>query len=490
MVSYHPSRDSISSEIPPKLHFDIVILGAGIAGLSLAWKLSKHGMRVLILEKDSEVGGLAKTTKFKDYFVDYCAHRFHTKNTEVLKSVLSLKTIKMYRKHKRCRVFLFGKYLNYPFDIPDILGILPLSQCLYTAVDFIFNYFRQLIRPQPIRSYRDWFVTKYGKKLYHILFQTYSQKIWKQDPAALSADWADERFNGPNLSKFLTKSIVKLLTLDFSEYKLEDEELAPDGGDFYYPEYGIGQLPTAFAKEAVENGTIIHTGIELISVSKKSQRIKYSDHYGAHSISYDILVSTIPPYSLYELLIEKDESIKTLFAANKYMDIIFVYVGLNRERISSDHWIYFPDHNVIFNRAVEFRNWSEKMVPPGKTCICLDITCYYGDDTWSMSDSALISRCIADAEIVQYFSGNEVSDTWVKRVRYAYPVYDLNYKNRLQKIVTYLETDNVYLLGRTGIFRYNNSDNSIEMAFQLADNILSNGEDKSVFEYKIKERSL
>ena len=142
--------------------------------------------------------------------------------------------------------------------------------------------------------------------------------------------------------------------------------------------------------------------------------------------------------------------------------------------MSNDHWLYFPDEDIIFNRSVEFTTWSKKMSPKGKTALCLDITCFEGDETWKKTNQSLVQECINSSVKVGLIKEREVKDSLVIRVKDAYPFYDLDYKSKLKEIVQFIEEkDNIHCLGRTGIFRYNNSDGSIEMGTGLAKKLLA-----------------
>jgi UDP-galactopyranose mutase len=167
-----------------------------------------------------------------------------------------------------------------------------------------------------------------------------------------------------------------------------------------------------------------------------------------------------------------------------------VYLFLNRNRVSSDHWLYFPDKDIVFNRAVEFSNWSELMCPKGKTSICFDITTFDGDAVDQMDDAALTRRTIHDAARIGFIDPGDVGSSLVVRVPYAYPFYDLGYKEKIRRVVAFLEDEHTYLLGRTGIFRYNNSDNSIEMGFELAEHLLAGRTHTSMADYRIRAVSL
>jgi protoporphyrinogen oxidase len=471
--------------------YDEVILGAGVAGLAYAWKCAKAGKRVLVLEKEPQIGGLAKSLVLqKQYIVDYCAHRFHTANKELLDTVLSLKYLKMYKIQKKTRIYMFGKYLWYPFELPNLLRAMPIHQACLCSVDFVINAVKQNMSKTEVHTYKDWFISIYGLQLYKVMCEPYTTKIWKMDPSNISQDWADQRFGGPNLIALIRKSIKKILTLDFSRHSLEDDALAPDGGNFYYPRKGFQEVPDAFARECKEHGGEIVTEATVTSIKTKGHILFYKKGTEQHTVRYTHLVSTIPIPALYYLGERKNSQLEKIMKKNSYMDIVFVYVIINKKQVSNDHWLYFPDEDIIFNRAVEFTNWSEKMAPKGKTCVCFDITCYKQDELWNMSDEDMSKRVVDDAVRIGYLPKDAIIDTVVQRVPYAYPVYDIGYKKRLIKTVSFLEKHDVYLLGRTGIFRYNNSDNSIEMALQLAKNVLSGMKNPSIAEYTMKGVSL
>jgi len=467
--------------------FDFVVLGGGVSALGFAKRMSEHGHSVLVLEKEATIGGLSRTLNHKGFYLDFCAHRFHTNNRDLLTEVLGLPGLRMYRHIKKSRIYMFGKYLKYPFELQNLLRAMPVKDSLRCGVSFGWNLLAKHFRKPTLASYRDWFEHLYGRRLYEIMCRPYTSKIWHTDPANISADWADQRFQGENLKKLLKRIARKILTLDFSSYNLEDDSLAPDGGPFYYPRRGIQELPDALAGIAIEHGTVIETSVTPTDISVANRTVMYSRGGTQETVSFGHLVSTIPLHALYELQERKSPEVEQALAGLTYMDIIFVYVFLKRP-LSHDHWLYFPDPDIVFNRAVEFSNWSPEMCPPGKTSVCFDITVFENakDSLWNASDEELSARVLHDAERVGYLERSEVLDTYVFRVKHAYPYYDVAYKAKLDVIVAHLERDHLSLLGRTGIFQYNNSDNSIEMGFLLADKFLSAGDRRSVYQAQVK----
>ncbi len=470
--------------------FDFVVLGGGISGLGFAKRVSEHGFSVLILEKEDIVGGLSRSLNHNGFYLDFCAHRFHTNNKELLKEVLSLPDLKMEKHIKKSRIYMFGKWLKYPFEIQNLLRAMPIHQSFLSGISFATNQITKKFRKtKDNQSYKDWFIHIYGKRLYDVMCYPYTSKIWHHDPGEISADWADQRFQGENMIKLVKRIIKKVLTLDFSSYNLDDDSLAPDGGPFYYPIYGIQELADSLKKASEQKGTIIKCSSNIKSIDTKNKTVVYTNDGVEHTAKYNDLISTIPLHTLYKLENKHDEAVEKALNNISYMDIIFVFAFLNIPRVSNDHWLYFPDKDIIFNRSVEFSNWSPKMCPEGKTSICFDITTFKNDKEWQMTDEELIKRTIDDAVRTGYIKRENVEDTLVTRIEYAYPYYDLEYKSKLDVIVRGLEQDNVHLLGRTGIFKYNNSDNSIEMGFELAEKFVNKDENKSIYNYKIKNVS-
>lgn len=468
--------------------YNFVVLGGGVSGLGFAKRVSENGKSVLVLEKESIVGGLSRSIKHDGFYLDFCAHRFHTNNKKLLEEILSLPNLKMEKHIKKSRIYMFGKWLKYPFEIQQLLSAMPITQSIPSGFSFMWNQVTKHFRKtKGLQSYKDWFIHLYGKKLYDVMCYPYTSKIWHHDPKDISADWADQRFKGENLKLLLKRVLKKILTLDFTSYDLKDDSLAPDGGPFYYPLRGIQELCDSLKTACENNGTEIKTSIKITNVNTTEKIVTFVMGGNEEKVEYDNLISTIPLHELYNLQDRKNTAVEKALSEIKYMDIIFVYLFLNKERVSNDHWLYFPDKNIIFNRAVEFSNWSKFMCPEGKTSICFDITTFGNNSEWNMKDEDLVERTIDDSVKCGYIKREDIFSSLVVRVKYAYPYYDVNYKEKLDKIVNHLEQNDTSLLGRTGIFKYNNSDNSIEMGFALADEFVSK---KSIYEYKIKNVSL
>ena len=457
------------------MRYDYVVLGAGVAGLAFAHEVAAAGHSVLLLEKEPAVGGLSRTLEFQGFRFDYCAHRFHSGNPALIERVKTLVGPSFQKHTKRSRMYMFHRYLRYPFELPSLLAVMPPHESLHAAVSFTWNWVTRRRRRARIVSYKDWFIYHFGPKLYSILCAPYTSKIWGTDPANLSADWADQRFQGVKLDRVMKQMITRLLAWNRRpSYGLDDEQFDPDGGEFYYGATGAQEIPDAFARALRQYRADIKVGANVTNVWEGTRQVEYVHEGQPHrAMATEALITTIPLHVYYRLLDQDEPAIEQALARLTYMDIIFVYLLVNRERISRDHWLYFQDRDILFNRLVEFKNWSEQMAPPGKTGLCFDVTCFEGDEIWGMSDEALVEACLAAAEKAKLLARVDVFDAKVVRVRHAYPFYDLGYREKVQRIVQFFErSGKIFCLGRTGIFQYNNTDHSIEMGWELAQRLL------------------
>lgn len=461
-------------------YYDYIVVGAGMAGLSFAHEMQKKGFKILILEKDSSVGGLSKTLTYKEFKFDYCAHRFHSDNKKVMETVKKIMKENFYLHKQKSRILMFNKYLKYPFELQNFLRAAPIHKAIVAGISFLVSMIKRIfIKRKIFHNYEDWFAYFFGYNLYKLMSKDYTSKIWKTDPKYISADWATQRFKQIKLKELVKKVVKKILKFDFSSYSLEDESLAPDGGPFWYPQNGIQDIPNEYLKLILKSDSNVLLNSKLINIDLDKKKIffKMKNEEVLKSEKYTKgIVSTIPLQSLYNALNIKDKFIETHLKETYYMDMIFVYLILDKDQISNDHWLYFPDKKIIFNRAVEFKNWSKKMAPKNKTALCLDISCYRlrsdNDNPWKKTNQELIQKCVEDCIKANLINKEDFIEGLVVRVKDAYPFYDINYKKKTRSIIDFFEKNReIFCIGRTGSFSYNNSDGSIEMGIKLAEKL-------------------
>jgi protoporphyrinogen oxidase len=470
----------------------IIILGAGLAGLMAGYKLTEHGYQVNILDKENQLGGLARTIRYKDYLFDFSAHRFHTNNGEIMNIMQSLLGDKLKKQGKRSRIYMFGKYLKYPFEPLNLFKNMPISLALKGGMSYMFNKLFTSFNHHEVSSFKDWYIQSFGKVLYEIQCKPYASKLWHMDPSQLSSDWASQRVTGFDLSKVMKVLVSKAIHGNISKDTLDEEKKFPDLDPFYYPDYGFQMLADALAVKIIENGGIINTGARIQKIKMGPDvAVEFNINGEDRQVEGEKVISSIPLRNTVDYLDpEAPPEIKTLAYELKYLNIIFVYLIFNKEKISDDSWLYFPTEDIIFNRAVEFKNWSSHMCPKDTTALCFDITCREGDTLWKSSDAEIVSECVKGIVKAKIGSEHEIIDSYVYRVKYAYPIYELDYKEKLIRVVRYLErNNNFFALGRTGVFRYNNADNSLEMGLTLAKAIVEHNSQFSLLNFKINNPS-
>ena len=454
----------------------VIILGGGVAGLTAAYKLSQKGVKVVILEKYREIGGLARTVKFEDFLFDFCAHRFHTKEPKLLEEFKNILQGNIESHTQKSRIYMWDKYLDYPFRLGNLMVNMPPS----IAIKSLFGYFwalaKKKIAPKEIISFKDWFIANFGAPLYQTNCLPYASKLWDRDPSELSADWGSAR----SPAKFNLLSILKEILSIRKNNNLDDNTFYPDASTFYYPkEGGIGVLSKRLAEEIVANeGKIItQANVKEIDLNENETRVFYEKEGKKFLETGNKIISTIPlPYlaKITTPKLSKEAIIRS--QRLKYQSNIFINLIINKEKISSDSWLYFPQpkEEVIFNRIVEFKNWGKQMAPANKTSLNTDITCSIDDPIWLEDDRKIIDKVIEGIVKINLVKKEEIEEAFVIRVPNAYPIYHLDYKKDLEFVLSAIESSGkVYCIGRTGRFKYNNMDDSISQGLKIAEEILN-----------------
>ncbi len=457
----------------------VVILGAGLAGLSCAYRLLQKGAQVIILEKERDIGGLSRTIKYKDFYFDFSAHRFVGKNKELIEEMKIIMEDNFQKCSKRSRIFMWGRWLNYPFELGNLIIAMPKLLALRAVIDYCYALIKRTIKPQKIVSFKDWFIASFGYTLYKTNCEPYASKHWRVDPSQIASEWGEAR----SPASFNLKTIIKDLLFKKQAQKLEENNPYPDADSFYYPKRGgIGAIASRFADEIYNLGGTICTEVDIYKLSLKDVKVEIDyKKYGCNfSLEGDTVVSTIPVNELVKILQPAiPENIYNRLSHLKYLNSIFINIIINKPKISDDSWLYSPQpsQEIIFNRAVEFKNWSPMMAPADKTSLCLDISCMSDESIWQEdNDRELIEKARQGLLRLRIIEGPEqVEEGIVIKIPYTYPVYDLSYSDNLKPVINHLErSGQLRLLGRTGKFGYSNMDDVVWEGLKLAEEIISN----------------
>jgi protoporphyrinogen oxidase len=450
------------SIVPEQQHF--VVLGGGLAGLVAARELLRKGCRVTLIEKNVEVGGLARTFEQDGFRFDIGGHRFHSNNPSVVQWLKDLLKTDLLVVPRFSHIYLNNKFVDYPIQFPDALSVFSPLKAMQMVVSYLSAKVTE--RGRQDISFEDWVVKRYGKALYRTFFQPYTEKVWGIACDQLAASWASQRIGIPSLLRVIKQAIQP--TKDTPATAISQ---------FYYPRAGFGMIPQALEKEILQMGGILHTSTTLLECVPLEQGFQVAIQHQdgtCHTLQADRVISTIPVNYLLQSIpaeLGSQEILKNYTL--EYRDIVCLFLALKRKQVSTDSWTYFPLRNLIFGRTHEPKNWSAEMVPSDDyTSLAIEIFSSRNEPIWNMTDDEILAKVVEQMDEIGWIRTTEVHKSWVLRVPYAYPVYHIGYQEKLQAVKTYLgQWENLHLAGRTGSFHYMNSDGVIEDIFQLMETL-------------------
>ena len=443
---------------------EVAIIGAGPAGLTAAFELSKHGIRGTMYEASNSVGGISRTEVREGYRFDLGGHRFFSKSAEVNELWSEMLREPLQLRPRLSRVYYGDKFYDYPLKASNALR----NMGMITAMSCLLSYAGAKIKPiENPKSFEEWVTNQFGQKLYLMFFKTYTEKVWGIPCSEIGADWAAQRIKGLSLGEAVKNAILGSSKKSTVKTLIEE---------FKYPRLGPGQLWEDCAKSVEESGWQIVRGAKVTGVTVEGGKIvavAFEKDGETASIPCEKILSTMP---LRELVFACGDSVpnKAIEAAGelKYRDFITVSLVLDAENIFPDNWIYVHSPEVRLGRIQNFKNWSKDLVPDSsKTCLGLEYFCNEGDDLWNASDDSLIELGYKELKRVG-LANAELVRGWVVRVQKAYPVYDTGYAERLDCLREWSNTvQGLYCIGRNGQHRYNNMDHSMMTALIASRNI-------------------
>ncbi len=454
---------------------NVAIIGAGPAGLTAAYLLSKNNTPVTVLEADPVyVGGISRTASYKGFHFDIGGHRFFSKSKEVNEFWQEILPDDMLDRPRSSRIFYGGKFFAYPlkaFEALMKLGVFRSTLC-------VLSYAKARLFPVPNpTNFEDWVSNQFGKRLFNTFFKSYTEKVWGIPCKEISADWAAQRIKGLSLG-----SAIKNALLPAKQSKDPNNVIKTLINSFKYPRKGPGMMWEACAEKTIALGGQIRMGSKVTGLGYDSETatwtVQYTDANGdVQTLEAEHVISSAP---MRELIRGLNPAVteRTLRAAEglKYRDFLTVMLILKNRDAFADNWIYIHDPKVKVGRIQNFRSWSPEMVPdPELACYGLEYFCFEHDGLWDSSDEELIQ--LAKRELMQIGLAKEgdLMDGTVVRQKKAYPVYDDHYAQNVLTIREELETryPNLHLVGRNGMHKYNNQDHAMMTAMLCAENILA-----------------
>jgi len=470
----------------------VVVIGAGPAGLTAAFELLKQkNIQPVILEQSDFIGGISATMNHHGNRMDMGGHRFFSKSEVVMnwwKSILPIQGSPsaddiLFHRHpalsldkkapdpqKQDKVMLVRPrvsriyYLKSFFDYPVSLNFQTVKNLGFVKMVKIgLSYLKSLCHKRPEKSLEDFFINRFGQELYETFFRDYTEKLWGIPCSEIAADWGAQRVKGLSIWKV----ILDILKIGKKETSLIEE--------FWYPKFGPGQLWEEVAHQVQKKGGKIQLKTKVIKINMKRNRVVSVVTDKGKTISCDAVFSSMPVRDLITACPHVPKNVNQVASGLMYRDFRTVGLLLKKMKLGyalnesilngmpKDTWIYIQEKGVKLGRVQLFNNWSPYLVKDFKNSVWigLEYFCSTGDTLWKMPNSKFINMAVAEAEKIGLIDSKDVIDSISFKVPKAYPAYFGTY-GQFNTIRAWLdEVDNLFVMGRNGMHRYNNMDHSV-----------------------------
>ncbi len=435
---------------------EIVIVGGGPAGMAAAHEAVRHGARATVLEKLSQVGGLARTLDFQGSKFDIGPHRFFTNNREVHALFVDTVGADLVQVPRLTRIFYNNKYFDYPLTPLNALFGVGILRSFSILASYLAARLRSLVSPRPPLNFEDWIVDRFGRRLYETFFKTYTEKVWGIPCTKIGADWAGQRIKGLSLTTAVMNALFKPLRGGKSGKikTLVDE--------FVYPRAGAGQLYEKMADIVRAAGSRVELESPVRTIRHEGGRVR-SVVSAAGAVEGDFFLASAPLTEIVEMM-DPPAPAEVLAAcrALRYRD----HVGVNLLVEGSpfpDNWIYIHSREVGMARISNYANFSKAMASrPTLSPLTIEYFTFQGEGLWEASDESLRERAATELERMGILKRSQVKDGFVVRSAKAYPVIEIGYEAHIAVIKRWLESfENLLPIGRSGMFKYNNQDHAM-----------------------------
>ncbi len=498
----------------------VLIIGAGPAGLTAAYELLRKGneIEVVVFEESDFLGGISRTVEYKGNRMDMGGHRFFSKIPTVnawwdqmlpMQGAPSYDDRKLDRdvplekngpdpekedrvmliRHRVSRILFDDKFYDYPVSLkPETLK----NMGFFTTMQVGFSYLASLLHKRPDDNLENFYINRFGKKLYSMFFEYYTENLWGRNPREIDASWGAQRVKGLSIVAILQDIFGKIFNQ--KNRKVETSLIE----QFKYPKLGPGELWEVTAAEIEKMGGTIIKEAKVTKLHKNEQNvltgITYEKDGVEHQADGDVVISSMPVKDLVGGMNEVPETPARIAKGLPYRDYMTLGVLVPKIKLKNktklktvgnivpDCWVYVQDRRVKMGRFQIYNNWSPYMVKDLEHTIWIGLEYFVneGDEFWNMTEEAFSEFGVNEmVKLGLIDNADEVLDSHMERVKKAYPAYFDTY-DEMDTLIEYLNTiPNLYCVGRNGQHRYNNIDHSMVTSFEAVKNILSGVTDKS-----------
>lgn len=449
----------------------VIILGAGISGLSGAWRLSDSGIKVDVFESSLSVGGLAGTIREDSYSLDIGPHSFFSDDQQIVNIVRGLFKNKLQPILRKVKFYYKGKYMDYPLTAQGVLFQMGLCSGMQVVCSFlkgkIFPCKRDFVDGGD-ETVEGWAIASFGKYLYRTFFKPYTEQFWKVSCSELSSRSipTHTRMSFVNTLKLLLRQKVNKQGKSLIEREMRQT---------YYPDTGFAEIAEQIAKLIEKNQGHIHLGCEVTGITELPNgrmRIFYQRNGQQKEMESDYVISTIPLFLLAKML-SPSVPPEVLVSANKleYRSLVVLGMLTQKQKILNCGYVYLLDRP--FNRIFEMNEFSLHTSLPGENIIAVEIPCLRDSAIWTATKEELFNMCVASMAEDGFIGPGDIKRLFLAKAPYAYPIYRKDYAVHLTRLMDYLKKyKSLATLGRCGEFIYMDIDECMKRAFDFVDSYI------------------
>ncbi|MCU0665523.1 MAG: NAD(P)-binding protein [Candidatus Omnitrophica bacterium] len=438
----------------------VIVLGGGISGLTAAWELSKlNKYDIVLCEKENRLGGLCGYYDFKGIKLDYGPHKVYSVIPGIMDEFMKISNSTLKTVEKKHKIILRGKLMDYPVKLVQLVKVFNPIEVIHLSISVLLTLLRTPFLKEA-STYEEYCKNIFGNKIYQTVFLPLAYKVWG-DPKELSAQIAKKRI-----------PVRNMYDLVFRLLNIKKESKFTDASHFFYPQEGFYQVCDGLANNLLRSGHIIRTCQKPVKFIMEEKRIKTVVFDNKQAIDCDMLVSSIPLNEVTSLLFPDDRKINQEDNFLKMRHSMIAYFLIDKPSCLNDHWVFCPDKELVFSRISEQKLISTKGFPEDKTVICCDFTSEVKSGLFKKPDGEILALCVKGLEGLKIVNKNQVLDSCLVRIPAFYPVYELGFQEKKDKIFKELNSiENIIYTGRLGMSDYYNVDHCLDMAMFIAKNL-------------------